>query len=416
MDYLNTSDILEASLTCRRWFNASLHPKFLSRIQIHFDKVQISDTQSLPLNVFAECMRYFQKIHLNQVDMDQSCLDFWNRFGDHFTHIEFNECDLREKTLNAILKMLNNLKVLVINNCRELFMSGRLFKNQCDQYAIKDACKNVLSLSLSNNRYLSDALFRRIVNIIENVQSLNLSGCYISFHSALYRKFYPDHQREPSESVFTFFEIMQFIESKASQIKYLDFSETLIDGNALNRLADVKELQLKGLTLASCDQLTNAGISQICQKQKSITSLDLSRSVRFTDPSLLDICRTFSNLKVLKVRRCRAITDLSIKEVRHLKHLEYLDISECNAITSTGFIEGVANEKNNRFIELHVSALNICEKSIIKLAESQQKIMVLDLSFCKNAVTDLAVQMIFKYLLKLKTLNLEFCDMVNEYC
>lgn len=64
-------------------------------------------------------------------------------------------------------------------------------------------------------------------------------------------------------------------------------------------------------------------------------------------------------------------------------------------------------------IELYLSALNICELAVIKVAETMKSLRVLDLSFCKNAVTNLAVQIIFKHLKKLRTLNLEFCDMVR---
>lgn len=373
----------------------------------------MSDMQSSPLNIFANSVRYYMKIELNQVDLDQTSLDFWQRFGQHFTDVHFHSCDLREKTFIVILKLLTNLKSLEINNCRELFMSGRLLTSHSDREALNLACEHVIHLSLCNNRYLSDALFSRIVSTMDNIQSLNLSGCYISFHSALYRKFYPEHQHEPSESVFTFFTIMQFIESRASQLKCLDFSETLIDGNALNRLSEVDHLKLGELKLRSCDQLTNSGISKFFSKQRALFALDLSKSVRFTDPTLLNICQTLSNLKILKIRQCRAITDQSVNDLRLLTHLEYLDVSECDAITSKGFIGGIANDSHVRLIELHVSALNIGELDVIKLAESLTNLRVLDLSFCKNAVTNLAVQMIFKHLTHLRTLSLEFCDMAS---
>ncbi|XP_055316314.1 dynein regulatory complex subunit 6-like [Sitodiplosis mosellana] len=416
MSYLNPGDVLEASLTCRRWFNASLHPKFMSRIQIHFDKLQLNDTHdpSSPLNAFAESMRYYTKIYLNQVDLDQANLEFWHRFGAQFIEIVFNSCDLREKTFNAILKQLTNLESLQINSCRELFMSGRLFKNACDREAIGAACVNVKRISLCNNRYLSDALFSRIVSTMKNIQYLNLSGCHISFHNALYRKFYPEYVHDASESVLTFRYIIQFIEFQANHLRYLDFSETLIDGNALTTMAQVNNLKLEQLDLRSCDQLTSVGICSFVRFQSGLVSLDLSHSVRLTDPSVLEICRTLTQLKTLKIRRCRAITDQSIKEIRLLKHLECLDISECDAITSKGFIEGIANQPNDCMIELHVSALNICELAVIKVAESLPSLRLLDLSFCKNAVTNLAVQIIFKHLTKLRTLNLEFCDMISD--
>lgn len=172
MCYLNATDVLEASLSCRRWFDASLHSKFMSRIQINFDKLQLNDTQdpSSPLNAFAESMRYYTKISLNQVDLDQTNFEFWHRFGEQLNEIVFNSCDLREKTFNAILQQMNNLESLEINDCRELFMSGRLFKNPYDREAICMACVNVKCISLCKNRYLSDALFSRIVATMKNIQ------------------------------------------------------------------------------------------------------------------------------------------------------------------------------------------------------------------------------------------------------
>lgn len=416
MGYLDSSDILEASLTCHRWFEASLHPKFMSSIQIRFDKLQLNDLQdpSSPINTFNAALRYYQKIYLSQVDLDQTNIDFWQRFGKQFTEIVFNTCDLREKTFNALLKQLINLESLEINNCRELFMSGRLFKNPYDLEAICMACANVKNISLCNNRYLSDALFSRFVDTMKNIKTLNLSGCHISFHNALYRKFYPAHQHDASESVLTFYHILQFIERQAMNLKCLNFSETLIDGNALAKLAQITNLKLEQLKLRSCDQLTNSGISSFVQYQQNLIELDLSLSVRLTDPSVLEICRSLTQLKTLKLRKCRAITDHSVKEIRNLKQLECLDISECDAITSKGFIAGIANESNERLLELHVSALNICELAVIKLAESMKNLRLLDLSYCKNAVTNLAIQMIFKHLVKLQTLSLEFCDMVID--
>lgn len=416
MSYLNPSDILEASLTCRRWFEAAMHPAFIDKFQLNFYKVHLNDVNesTSPLNAFMTSCRFYTKIILNQVDFGQT-EEFWQRFGNQFTEITFNTCDLREKTFNGILKMLTNLQTLEINNCRELFMSGRLFKNPYEKAAICLACSNVRNIRLCNNRYLSDALFNRIVGTMKNIQSLDLSGCHISFHNGLYRKFYPDSQQDASESVLTFYYILQFIQYQAEHLKSLNFSGTLIDGSALTRLAELQNLQLDKLTLRSCDQLTNTGISTFVRHQCRLIELDLSMSVRLTDLSLIEICKSLTLLKVLKLRRCRAVTDVSICEIYLLKNLCTLDISECDAITSDGLLNGILKgQKNDKLVELHVSALNICELAVVRIAECLPRLTLLDLSFCKNAVTDFAVQLIFKNLIKLRTLNLEFCDKVIE--
>lgn len=414
MGYLNLSDIFEAGLTCRRWFEASTQPKFMARTQIHLDRLLSNDTHEpqTPMDAFRASTRYYESIRLSQVEADQLNLAFWNRMGQQFAEIIFDECYMDEKILCAILRRTSRLESLELNNCRDLFMCGSLFKRTRDLDAVKSACKNIRSVSFSNNRYLSDGMFCRTIDMMGQLVSLNLSGCQISIHRGLCRRFYPPHNKEASESVLTFNFILQYIGMLASTLKCLDFSKTLIDSASLTVLAETDGLHLERLVLRSCDQLTNSGISALVKVQTSLTELDLSASVRLTDPSVLEICRSLKQLKVLRLRKCRALTDLGIRQLRSLRQLECLDISECDAITSSGVIAGIASEPNGRMLELHASALNICELAVIKIAENMENLQVLDLSYCKNAITDLAAQMIFKHLINITSLNLEFCDMV----
>lgn len=289
-------------------------------------------------------------------------------------------------------------------------MSGRLFET--DQPAICAALKNVERLALINNRYLSDALFQRFVSLMPKLHSINVSGCHISFHKGLYRKFYPDRQKEASESVLTFHYISQFIQCEAAQLKSMDFSGTLIDGAALQALAAMEQLHLEVLEMRSCDQLTNTGIISLVQVQTGLQHLDLTASVRLTDLGLIEICRCLPELKVLKLRRCRALTDVGVREIKNLRKLRELDISECEAITSAGIIDGIASERNSRMLKLSLSALNICALAVVRVAESFPELRKLDLSFCKNGVTSLGVQWICRYLVLLRELNLDYCEKV----
>ncbi|KAJ6649423.1 Leucine-rich repeat-containing protein 29 [Pseudolycoriella hygida] len=411
LGYLDASDLYVASLTCHRWFEASQHINDTQKLTINFTKIHFADN-SPPANCYLNCLRNYAKIVLNNVDFGAT-EEFWNRCSDSIQEIAFLNCDLREKYLNAVLKNVNNLNALHIENCRELFMPGRLFDKDRDKKAICQACRNVTSLTLSHNRYLSDALFHRFVTIMPKLSSLDLSGCHISFHQGLYRKFYPDSQKDASESVLTFHYIFQFIECEAKSIKSLNFSTTLIDGAALTSLSEISDLSLEVLRLNSCDQLTNTGIISLVQKQLSLVELDLTSCVRLTDPGLMAICSSLTALKILKLRKCRAITDLSVKEIATL-NLQILDISECEAITGRGIADGIAKSTNVLLKELYVSALNICEMSIIQIAENIPNLRVLDLSFCKNGVTNLAVQLIFKHLVWLRVLKLDYCDKISD--
>jgi F-box and leucine-rich repeat protein 9 len=404
-------DRMSAGLTCHRWLEATQHPCFTTDIALSFSKINFNDTQA-PIKNFLNSIRDFPIISFDCVDFGHM-QEFWSRFGEGVREIEFKLCDIRERKFNYIMRELCNLDTLKIEGCRELFMSGRLFESDDDKKDITAAFRQLRNLSLAHNRYLSDALFNRIVALTSSLENIDLSGCCISFHKGLYKKFYPATQLEPSESVLTFHYISQFLEQSASKVKHLNFSSTLIDGSALTILAEIPNLSLLSINLKACDQMTNPGIIRLVNTQTQLQSLDLSMSLRVTDQSLIAICNGLSQLKSLKIRRCRALTDLGIKEIVKLEHLEILDISECESITGQGITEGIASKVNRRLQQVYVSALNICESSIIKMVENFPNLLVLDLSFCFNSVTDLVIQMIFKHLIWLRHLNLDLCDKVS---
>ena len=318
--YLPTTDRCSAGLVSRRWLEATQHPTFINDTVLNFEKVHFNDVSN-PASLFLNTFREFYSIILSQVDYCESN-EFWTKFGESINEITFKTCDIREKSFNSILKRLKYLESLRIEACRELFMSGRLFESTNDRFELAEALKGLKRLSLTHNRYLSDALFNRFTALIPNVESIDLSGCHISFHKGLYRKFYPRSCSDASESVLTFHYISQFIEYNADKLNSLNFSCTLIDGVALIQLSEMSNLKLICLNLNTCDQLTNPGIIALAQKMPSLQFLDLSKSVRLTDQALIEICEHLVNLKSLKLRRCRALTDLGVKEIVKLKNLE----------------------------------------------------------------------------------------------
>lgn len=374
---------------------------------MNFTNTSFADAE-YPAKNFLQSFRQFRSISFTDVEF-RECQKFWIKLGADVENLSLSICDITERKLTFIIRQVKNLKSLKIENCRELFMSGRLFDDAMPPL------ESVTTLSLAQNRYLSDSLFNRIIKVIPNLESLDLSGCHISFHKGLYKKFYPaSKEDEPSESVLTFHFLNKFIERECEKIKELNFNSTLIDGNTLIMLSEVKNLKLDALHLRSCDQLTNDGIISLINVQTNLQHLDMTYSVRLTDQSLLQICEVLKNLKVLKLRRCRALTDLGVKNLLDLPQLQVLDISECESITSAGLLEGIASKSNPNIQELYVSALNICEKTIVKISENFLNLRVLDLSYCFNHLNDLGVQMIFKNLVLLRELNLDLCDKISD--
>lgn len=374
---------------------------------MNFTKTSFADNE-YPTKNFLQSFRQFRSISFTDVEFGE-CQNFWIKLGADIENLSLSFCDITERKLTLIIRQVKNLKSLKIENCRELFMSGRLFDDAMPPLV------SVTTLSLAQNRYLSDSLFNRIIKVIPNLESLDLSGCHISFHKGLYKKFYPaSKEDEPSESVLTFHFLNKFIEREFEKIKELNFNSTLIDGNTLIMLSEVKNLKLDALHLRSCDQLTNDGIISLINVQTNLQHLDFTYSMRLTDQSLIKICEVLKNLKILKLRRCRALTDLGVKNLIDLPQLQILDISECESITSAGILEGIASKNNPNIRELYVSALNICENTIVKISENFLNLRVLDLSFCFNHLNDFGVQMIFKNLLLLRELNLDLCDKISD--
>lgn len=407
-ELLHPSDRFSASQTCKRFLEVSEHYIFIDDSQLSFSKVTFSDREA-PVVDFLQSFRCFPNISFSEVEFNE-CQKFWKQHGEGVESLSINSCDITVRKLQMILKETTNLNHLKISNSRELFMSGRLFEEN------DLLLENVKVLSLPQNQYLSDAQFARVTRAMPNLNSLNLSKNSISFHRGLYKKFYPQHKDEEvgSENVFTFHFIQKFIKSRSDKIKEVNFDSTLIDGDTLQLLSEIDNLQLEKLSLRQCDQLTNDGFISLIKEQAHLTHLDLTFSVRVTDKSVIEICQTLKSLKVLKLRKCRALTDVSVKMTGGLKMLKVLDISECELITSAGIVEGIAAVKNEVLQELSLSALNICENAITKVTENLPNLRLLDLSYCFNHVNDVCLQMILKNLVLLRELNLDSCERLSD--
>ncbi|XP_053677105.1 dynein regulatory complex subunit 6-like [Anopheles nili] len=414
LTYLTPSDRREASQTCRRWSEASHHTAFLESFWLVLHR-QPFDVNAPPVRDLLHSFRQFPNVQLSEVDFERVG-NFFAHFGPHIRRIAFRTCEIQERDLTAILHCLPALRSLTIESCRDLFMCVRLFENATERAVLQQTLVNVTELALTHNQYLSDAILNRLVEIMPSLRVLILAGSHISFHKGLYRKFYPGDGKQPSESVLTFHYISQLIEERKHSLRALDFSETLVDDNALEVLAAMSPaLHLERLELNRCEQLSSRGLATLLTAQAAhLQHLDLSKTFRLTDSCLLQICRELSGLRVLKMRQCRALSNQGVRELVQLSALQVLDISYCDEINGQGILEGIASKPNNTLRELHVRALNLCERSIIAITEHLPALRVLDLGYCFHAVSDLCVQFIFRNLVRLTELDLESCRKLSD--
>uniref|UniRef100_A0A182SZW0 F-box domain-containing protein n=1 Tax=Anopheles maculatus TaxID=74869 RepID=A0A182SZW0_9DIPT len=412
--YLAPSDRREASQTCRRWCEASRHTAFLANFWLVLHR-QSFDVNIPPVRDLLHSFRHFPNVQLSEVDFERIG-NFFTQFGPHIQRIVFQACEIQERDMVAILRCLPALRSLTISSCRDLFMCVRLFDDPAEREHLRAVLANVTELSLNHVQYLSDGILHRIVDIMPALRVLDLAGCHISFHQGLYRKFYTGDGKQPSESVLTFHYISQLIDERKESLRALDFSETLVDDNALEVLAGMSPtLRLERLDLNRCEQLSNRGLgSLITAHATHLQHLNLSKTYRLTDACLLQICRELTGLRVLKMRVCRALSNQGVRELGQLAALEVLDISYCKEVNGAGILEGIASKPNHTLRELRVQGLNLCEQSVIAIAENLSALHVLDLGYCFHAVSDLCVQFIIRNLAQLKELDLENCGNLSD--
>ncbi|XP_054278730.1 F-box/LRR-repeat protein 14-like isoform X1 [Macrosteles quadrilineatus] len=414
MGFLQYPDRVVASQVCKIWYEASLHPKFINQ-----EKVVIKKSPEA-FSIFKNSSKSYFHLILIELEINHKLKGFWEKMLPSLKSLCFVNCDMYDKTFIEILLGCVNLESLVLDNCRELFMAGRLLESAADVRAVCTVLCQLKELNLNANRYLSDALLNRLMAVIPKLESISLEGCQMSYHAGLYKKYYPDrltvdNSEYASETVLTFWNFFNFISKRVNVIKKVNLSRTLIDSNAISLLSELDQLELDELYVTSCEQLTNAAIHAVSQHQKHITVLDVSYCSRITDQSLLYICNDMAKLKKLAVRNCRAITDIGITQLKKLKHLEELDISQCEQVTNEGIKEGLCSEINLKVRKLYMEGLNtVTSPVIILMAKNLPELTHLNLSYCFNAVTDDSVQAIFQHQLKLRSLRLASCDSVTD--
>ncbi|KAG7310651.1 hypothetical protein JYU34_003450 [Plutella xylostella] len=414
--YLPPSDRQAASETCRTWYAAASDQCFVDNKAVVFYKAELYDGQE-PLDILVKSPVDFSNFVFSDVEVSNKTKGFWDTLGENIKGITLRSCDTCEKMFVYIIEKCPNLEVLRIESCRELFMSGRLLEGKSDGITA-NSLENLKVLSLTENQYLTDALVSRFTDAAPKLEELDLSGCSLQFHLGLVKRFYPttieNKPLTPSESVLTFYFVLQVIISRAPQMKRLKFSSTLIDGSALKLLADVEDLRLESLEMFGCDQLTNSGIVKLISYQTSLKVLNIGMCSRVTDQSVVNICRNLVNLESLNIQRCRAVTDLGIVELNKLKKLKTLNISQCELITKEGLENGLLSMKNEILEEFDIHSLNLDESGLIMISEKLPNLRSLDISYCFNAVTDKSIQLIFKNQVWLLCLKMSHCDKVTD--
>lgn len=181
---------------------------------------------------------------MNFSSSTQGLFEFWENISSHLLSLEIHKSYVTEANLLNLLIPCSSLESLHFHDCRDTFITGKLFKNDLVLSHIKQALPNLRELCFSDNgSYLSDAFVDRFMSLVHNLKYLSFSGTSVSFHPGISKKFYPDSKIEggskSSELVLTFDCIFGHIVKNSATVKYLDFSRTPIDDKACLSLSKV---------------------------------------------------------------------------------------------------------------------------------------------------------------------------------
>ncbi|KAH9503580.1 hypothetical protein Btru_068223 [Bulinus truncatus] len=382
LSFLNFNDRKEASVVCKAWYTAYLHP-------------------SLQKNVVVKCKPPEEGL------LPQGLL------RRRLTHIDFGESrsnSLTENRLVSLLKECPGLMELDLSSCDYLFLSGRLLEKDGDIKVLRKTLLNVKDLKLIGLRHMTDVTFMRLVSIFENLQKISLDSSNIIFGTKL------AGLSEFSPVIFQFTTFLKYSSDNAKKLKSIDLSHTAVQNDALAALASIQGLILEEVHLKNCTELSDKGIKFLVTKQHELKILDLSECQDLGTSKVFfsTLANNLPYLHTLLMRKCIKMSQCDIPSLADFKSLTTFDLGEVNNLCEKDLIKGLCSKGP----KLNCLSLPYCpeihQEFIIQLSTSNYLLSYLDLSSC-HLLSDGALQAIIRSLTLLRTLKIPYCREVSDF-
>ena len=255
---------------------------------------------------------------------------------------------------------------------------------------VKRGIKRIQILSLRRS-------LRDVVTGVQNIESLNLSGCYNVTDIGLGHAFV---QELPTLTVLNLSLCKQITDSSLGKIAQC-----------------LKNLEV--LELGGCCNITSTGLLLCAWGLRKLKTLNLRSCRHISDQGIGHLAglsphaaRGNLQLEHLGLQDCQKLTDQALKHVSlGLTTLKSVNLSFCGSITDTG-LRFLAKMPNLQEINLR-SCDNVSDIGIGYLAEGGSRICALDVSFCER-IGDQALIHISQGLFHLKSLSLSACNISDE--
>ncbi|XP_043563419.1 F-box/LRR-repeat protein 2 isoform X2 [Chiloscyllium plagiosum] len=427
LHFLSMSDRKEASLVSKAWYTAFLdqslqvqcngqlkhccpHPVDQSNVFYHLQ----GTSESLEL---IRCLRRRQSlcVALSNFDGSPTSTMVIQNIALHLApclkNLLLRDSNITESSFVDLVPLCRSLWGLDLSCCNSLFKPGTLMENAEIKARTTEALIDLQELNLSNLRYLSDLTFNRLTDCKPKLRKLALAGCPIVFELDPYRGVKVCN----SMCTLSLNNILCFIDRQAATLKWLDFSHTSITSEAVQLVVQVPGLQLEGLALRHCKDLTDGAVCAICSCQPRLTSLDLTGCCELTDKSVLAVAN-LQFLERLFLGKVRLVTDRGLKNLSAIPTLQALDLSECYQVSGLELVNGLALPyATPTLLSLNFSCCTMVKDSCVFsmgviLRDSLRE---LDLTSCVY-ITDFSISVIVNYLNGLTVLRLSWCKEITD--
>ncbi|KAK0181643.1 hypothetical protein PV327_003912 [Microctonus hyperodae] len=270
---------------------------------------------------------------------------------------------------------------------------------------------------LSLRRGLGD-----VIRGIENLEALNLSGCYnitdAGLTNAICKEF-------PSLTQLNLSLCKQVTDGSLSKIaQYLKNLESLELGGCCN-ISNTGIIliawglqKLKKLDLRSCWHVSDVGISHVAGLNPesaggnlALEHLGLQDCQRLSDEALRHVSAGLLRLKSINLSFCVSITDSGLKHLAKMSSLRELNLRSCDNISDIGM--AYLAEGGSRVSSLDVSFCDkIGDQALVYISQGLFNLKSLSLSACQ--VSDEGICKIAKTLHELETLNIGQCSRLTD--
>ena len=380
--YLSYAEKMEASLTCRRWFDAIEDHLGKSRRVAFRGLDSLTDTEE-PMLSLLKMPRKFRAVTIDNVKVVKG-ERFWQTFSDQIEDLEI-VTERRNPLLFEPLRYLTKLEGLNlrvkhpdIKISRKKFICRRgpprvpISLTQEEKQFCRDSLQKLKHLSLQN--FSVDNFLSFLTELgPNNLESLLFNECELGFYFT-----------SAGSSIFR-----DLITRSAGSLKILNFNIRQLKENDLKVLCRTPDLRLKELHIPNCQEISDETIRALLETQIDLQVLDLSNCTHLKEENLIFLARNLMRLKTLRLLSYgNTVTNQSLTELRNLSNLNRLEIND--------------------------SLIGINQSSIVALVTSCTNLTVLKLQFSIGFDSDKAVQALFAHATQLRELYLDYSYYITD--